>query len=148
MTNSNMKSFLNQLQHASIEAAIEAAELRTSGEIRVMIHPGESTNPVESAAREFTRRGMHETAHRNAVLIFVAPNARTFAIHADKAIYENCGPAFWSEIASSMEADFRAGRFTEGIVAALATTGRELARQFPHGGNDKNELPNKVIDEG
>ena len=146
--NSNMKPFLNQLQHASIEAAISTAELQTSGEIRVMIHPGKSTNPVETAAKEFTRRGMHKTANRNAVLILVAPNARTFAIHADKAIYEKCGPSFWTAVAVSMETDFRAGRFTEGIVAALATTGRELARHFPHGKDDKNELPNTVIDEG
>ena len=42
--------------------------------------------------------------------------------------------------------DFRADRFTEGIVAAVKRVGDELARHFPRrpGETDRNELPDAI----
>ncbi len=141
-----MKPFLNQLEHQRIEHAIAEAEKTTSGEIRVMISPDRTEDPIHRAAREFSRLGMHRTAHRHGVLIFVAPNSRCFAIHGDKAIHQRCGEEFWRNVAAAMETQFREGRFTDGLVAAVLEAGRELAKHFPPEAHNPDELPNTVID--
>ena len=141
-----MKPFLNQLEHERIEQAISEAEKATSGEIRVMISPDRIEDPVHRASHEFARLGMHRTAHRNGVLIFVAPNSRCFAIHGDKAIHQKCGEGFWRDVAAAMERRFREGRFTDGLVDAVLEAGRELSRHFPAEPGNRDELPNSVID--
>ena len=42
--------------------------------------------------------------------------------------------------------EFRAGRYTEGLVAGVRAVGEELARHFPRlsGETDRNELPDSV----
>lgn len=138
--------FVDALDDARIVAAIRDAESRTRGEIRVHV----AEDPVEDARAEgaaaFEALGMTATAARNGVLLFVAPASRRFAVLGDVAIHERCGEAFWTAVADVMAAEFRAGRFTEGIVAGIAAVGSELARHFPRtpGDDDRNELPDGV----
>jgi uncharacterized membrane protein len=89
---------------------------------------------------------MTQTAERNGVLFFVAPASRRFAVLGDTGIHERCGGAFWPTAAEAMAVEFRAGRFTEGILAGIAAVAAELARHFPRspGDNDRNELPDTV----
>ena len=46
-----------------------------------------------------------------------------------------------------MEASFRKGEFTEGVVAGVERVGQVLARHFPRKTEDRNELPNEIDDE-
>jgi uncharacterized membrane protein len=64
----------------------------------------------------------------------------------DAGIHENCGPDVWAGIAAAVEGDFRAGRFTEGIVKGVQAAGAALAKHFPREGTtpDVDELPNEV----
>jgi putative membrane protein len=43
-------------------------------------------------------------------------------------------------------AEVKAGRVSEGIVAAIGLIGVELATHFPRDGADKNEIPDKLIE--
>lgn len=138
--------FLSGLDHARIEHAIAAAELRTSGELRVVIHAGKTDDPLAAAAGEFSRLGMQRTRERNAVLLLVAPRSRTFAFYGDIGIHAKCGPQFWQNLADALAADFRREAFTEGIVAALNKAGELLAEHFPRRPDDRNELPDQVIE--
>ncbi len=113
-----------------------------------MVFPKATEEVMATAAQEFSRLHMHETANRNGVLILIAPKSRAFAVHADQAIYEKCGQEFWTKVAGALEGDFRAGRFADGIVAAVTAAGEQLATHFPGGGVNPNELPNTVIDPG
>ena len=74
--------------------------------------------------RRFDLLGMTKTAERNGVLIYIAPRARQFRILGDAAIHEKCGAEFWTEVAAAMEAHFRKGEFTEGVVAGVERVGR------------------------
>lgn len=138
--------FLFGLDHKRIERAITAAELRTSGELRVVVHGSKTDDPLAAAAAEFARLGMHRTRDRNAILLLVAPRSRTFAFYGDIAIHEKCGPQFWQELADALSADFRREAFTEGIVATLTKAGELLATHFPRRPDDRNELPDHVIE--
>src|SRR5262245_43908912 len=67
------KEFINQLDERRIADAISAAELKSSGEIRVFVSHRDVSSPLPEAARQFTQLAMDKTKHRNGVLIFVAP---------------------------------------------------------------------------
>ncbi len=139
--------FINQLREADITAAIRAAEQKTSGEIRVLISRRKPKDAIEAARKAFLKLGMARTRLRNAVLIYVAPRARQFAVIGDKAVHEHCGEKFWQEIAEQMATQFKAARFTEGIVCAIQKIGELLAAHFPRLPDDKNELPDCVAKE-
>lgn len=132
------------IDHERVVNAVQAAERRTSGEIRVLIGRGKAEEPVPVAQAHFERLGMTKTAERNGVLIFFAPRSHTFAIVGDTAIHAKCGQDFWKLVASAMEIDFKRGAFTEGLVNGVGLVGSLLAEHFPRRTDDQNELPNRV----
>lgn len=140
-----MQAFLSQLDTARIERAIADAEKVTSGELRVVFHPGEADDIAALARTTFARLGMTATRERNAVLILVAPDARQFAIFGDEGVHARCGDDFWREVAAVMETHFRAGRHTDAIVEGVTRAGAVLAREFPHRSDDRDELSNTVV---
>jgi uncharacterized membrane protein len=133
-----------KIDHARITAAITAAELRTSGEIRVLIAREKAEDPVIAAQKHFERLGMTNTRERNGVLIYVAPESHSFAVIGDTGIHEKCGDAFWRLLAAEMTAHFKRGEFTEGLVESIEHAGKQLAENFPRSPDDRNELPNKI----
>jgi len=141
------RAFVSQLAHERIHAAIHAAEAKTSGEIRVMISHRRAPDPVAVAREAFLRLGMQRTRHRNAVLIFVAPRSRTFAVIGDEGVHARCGDDFWQELAAAMGAYFKKGAFTDGLVHGVERAGELLAAHFPREPDDRNELPDDVVED-
>lgn len=126
-------------------AAIGAAELKTSGEIRVSVSPFFWGNVQQQAERAFHRLGMAATRQRNAVLIFVVPARRTFALVGDEGIHAAVGQAFWDRLAALLSVRFRDGDFTGGLTQCIHEIGVQLAAHFPYSGErDINELPDEV----
>ena len=138
--------FLQKLDDAEVVRAIQAAERKTSGEIRVFVTNGDlgADRVVDRAAVRFEKLGMTSTRDRNAVLLYFVPRARQFAIVGDKGIHEKCGETFWSEVASGIREKLREGRFTEAVVDGIEKAGEVLASHFPRQPDDRNELPNEV----
>ena len=141
--------FLDALDHRRIVQAIVEAESRSRGEVRVHVSGGAVSDPEAAAARQFESLGMTKTAERNGVLVFVAPASQAFAVVGDRGIHERCGPELWRDVAAAMEEDFRAGRYTDGIVKGVARVGDALAAHFPRpeGTIDANELPDEVTED-
>lgn len=140
------EAFLGAIDDERIVAAIRRAESRSRGEIRVHVAEGPVPDARHAAEADFARLGLAATAERNGVLIMVAPESQSFAVVGDRGIDERCPPGFWEELARGMADDFRAGRFSDGIVAAVERVGDELARHFPRrpGEEDRNELPDAI----
>jgi uncharacterized membrane protein len=142
------QEFLSKLEHDRVVEAIRRAESETSGEIRVLIQRGKmKTDPLDAAEKKFHRLGMHKTAERNAVLIFVAPRAHKFAVVGDRAIHERCGDAFWQSIVEKMRGHFQHEKFTDALVDTVNEIGSVLARHFPKTRRDTNELADDVIEQ-
>lgn len=141
------KSFLQQVDHPKIVASIGQAERRTTGEIRVWISDRDRPLALEAAHARFTKLHMDRTKHRNAVLIFLAPRSRTFAIVGDAGIDQKVGTQFWFEVRDVMIEHLRDERYTDAIVHAVETAGRRLAEHFPatSGERNPNELPNDIL---
>jgi uncharacterized membrane protein len=138
------KKFIEKLEHDRIVRAIAAAEMTTSGEIRVFVQHGEVSDPVDSAREQFERLGMTKTRERNGVLIFVAPRAQKFAVIGDQGLHEKCGDAFWEALTEAMRMHFQAQNFTDAVLHAIRETGALLAQHFPRRTDDRDELPNRV----
>ena len=143
------KNFLDTLDHERIVKAIQDAESRSRGEVRVHVSKQAVQDPETAAARQFEALGMTRTAERNGVLLFVAPVSQTFAVIGDEGIHARCGPDFWKDVAAAMETDFRAGHYTDGIVKGVARVGEALATHFPRqeGTADANELSDEVTED-
>jgi uncharacterized membrane protein len=140
--------FLNQLEHNRIVNAIREQEARSSGQIGVYIQRGElSGDPVEAAQARFQKAGMYKTRHRNAVLIFIAPRARKFAVVGDEGIHTRCGNELWNGVVEKMGTHFKQERFTDALVDAIHDLGNVLAQQFPRTGGETNELADDVIED-
>ena len=140
------RDFIQKLDETEVVRAIQAAERKTSGEIRVFVTNRNlgSDNAVKRAAARFEKLGMAATRDRNAVLLYFVPRANQFAIVGDKGIHEKCGETFWNDLASGIRTKLLKGLFTEAIVGAIEETGDVLARYFPRRPDDRNELPNRV----
>ena len=137
-------AFLQALREAEVVAAIQQAEQKTSGEIRVFVSRKPIETPVMAAQAAFVRLGMTKTRERNGVLIFVAPRTHKFAVIGDEAVHVRCGDEFWRRLADEMTGHFKKGEFTEGLVHGVRKAGELLAQHFPHRPDDRNELPDRV----
>lgn len=140
------KDFLAHLDDARVVAAIEAAERRTSGEIRVFVSraAGGAGDVMARAAARFERLGMTATAERNGVLFYFEPRAQRFAVIGDAGIHARCGAEFWEAVAAELRAGLARGEFTAAVVAAIERAGAALAEFFPRRGDDRNELSDAV----
>ena len=142
-----MKDFLSRIDHDRIVAAIQEAESRTSGEIRVHVTRRKPSD-IEAAARvRFEKFGMAKTAEHNGVLFYICPNQRRFRVLGDSGVHEKCGDELWQEVATAMEEKFRRGHFTEGLISGIARIGDVLERHFPRKAGDSNELLDEVTED-
>jgi uncharacterized membrane protein len=128
-----------------VRQAIEAAERRTSGEIRVSVAPWFWGSVDAAADKAFVRLGMNQTRAQNGVLFFVVPSRRRFVVRGDAGIHARVGQSFWDDLAGNMSAYFRRGELTAGLLFAVDAAADQLARYFPNEGDgDANELPDDV----
>jgi uncharacterized membrane protein len=145
MTLTTRRRLLKKIDVASVRRAIEAAERRTCGEIRVSLSLFFWGSVRKAAERAFVRLGMTATKDRNAILFFIVPSRRRFVVLGDAGIHAKVGQEFWEKVAASMADDFRTGDFTRGLVRGIEEAGEHLAAHFPYDpATDRNELPDDV----
>ena len=136
--------FFSKEDQEDIRQAITNAELDTSGEIRVHIENTCAGDVMDRAAFVFRQLGMHKTALRNGVLIYLAVKNRRFAIIGDTGINKVVPGTYWDDIKADMLNHFRESRFTDGLIQAITSTGIHLKQNFPHQRDDVNELPDDL----
>jgi uncharacterized membrane protein len=141
------RQFFDAEERAAIVAAIRAAELQTSGEVRVYIESRcRFVNPLDRAAEIFFRLKMDHTDDRNAVLVYVAMKDRQLAIFGDQGIYEKTGKEYWDAEVKQMLAAFSGQHYKEGLIKIINDIGAALHHHFPYQrGEDKNELPDDIV---
>lgn len=143
---------LPEALQSRIEQAIQSSERHHRGEIRFA---AESALPLAALAQGRTVRDraidvfselrVWDTEENTGVLIYVQLIDRDFEIVADRGINARVQASEWEAIAQRMEAEFRAGRFADGVIAGLNDVSALLTRQFPAGAVNPNELPNRPI---
>jgi uncharacterized membrane protein len=152
--NFSLRTFLDENARKTVRSAVEAAEARSAGEIRVMVVE-KSRAPLsrlsdekaveQRAEREFLRLGIQNTAGRTGVLIMISLREHRVCVKADQAIHKLVGEAAWQSAVDTIVAGIKAGRQAAGICDAVAQVGEVLARHFPRQVDDVDELPNEVV---
>ena len=120
--------FLGKEEKKEIVEAIRAAEKSTTGEIRIHLDRRAGGDAMARARKVFQRQRLHQRKHRNAVLIYLSIEDRSFAILGDEGIHRRVGDSFWEGVAGSMRSHFSRGQFTEGLKRALHEIGEEFKR--------------------
>jgi putative membrane protein len=98
------------------------------------------------AMQQFLAQGIHLTEKRTGVLIFASAAERYAEIVADSGINAKVAPDAWVGAVAALVGAIKAGRPGDGFVAAVELCGAELARNFPPGELNPNELPDRVVE--
>lgn len=141
------KEFFSEQDQQLILDAIRSAEKRTSGEVRVYVESRcEYMDALDRAVEVFHQLGMHQTAERNGVLVYVAMKDHQLAIYGDEGIHSKVGTAFWNEELKHMLAEFNKEHYAQGIAQVVREIEEVLVQHFPYQhGTDKNELPDDIV---
>ena len=98
------------------------------------------------AVTVFRAAAERRTAGRTGILIYLSMGERRAEIIGDAAITSVTTPETWGEAMRVLLADVRQGRVADGMVAAIEKIGTVLAEHFPRSAEDKNEIPDKLIE--
>lgn len=135
----------------AVGRAVTEAERGTSAEIRVHLErrlPPASTPPPPDALRRardlFVQLGMHRTALRHGVLIYLALDDHRVAIVGDEGIHSRVGEEYWLGVRDLMVARLGQGQARAALVEGVRALGHALARHFPRRPDDTNELSDHV----
>ncbi|GAA4037323.1 TPM domain-containing protein [Hymenobacter glaciei] len=141
-----MTSPLTPAEDAALVAAIRAAEVQTSGEIRVHLEDTCPTpEPLDRAAQVFSELNMHKTAARNGVLFYLAWQSRQFAVVGDSAINAAVPDDFWEATKEAVLEHFRGEKYVVGLERGIKMVGEQLKRYFPYNAaTDENELDDAI----
>ena len=136
--------FFNELQKSQILAAINRAEHKTSGEIRVHLELNCDGDVLNRASEVFEKLKMHKTSLRNGVLIYMAIDDRKFAIIGDAGINKNVNQDYWNKLCDETTEMFKNKQFSEGICHSIFSIGQILKEFYPYQSDDINELSDEI----
>ncbi len=139
------RQFLTENEEQRIIDAINSAEQKTSGEIRIHIEHNCEGDPLEQAAQVFHDLGMDETKLKNGVLIYIATEDHRAAVYAGKGIHREVEDGFWDDVLQILINHFKKEEFELGIEEAIHKVGDKLEELFPyHQKGDLDELSNEI----
>ncbi len=120
-----------------LQQRIAASERGHSGEIRVCVEAGlplsylwRGARARERALAMFGKLGVWDTEGNNGVLIYLLLADHSIEIVADRGLSQRVGAEHWQGITSGMSEAFRAGRFEDGLNAAVDAVTQASARSL------------------
>lgn len=100
----------------------------------------------QRAIRHFKVGADGRTHGRTGVLLYLSMREHRAEIVADEPIHEKVEPEVWGEAMADMLEEIRKDCIAEGIAAGVRDVGQVLARHFPRRDDDRNELPDRLIE--
>ncbi len=116
--------------------------------LRLWLTPGNTkTRRVRRRALTvFKAAAERRTAGRTGILIYLSMGEHRAEIIGDEAITSVTTPETWGEAMADLLVHVKQGRIADGMVAAIQDIGAVLSEHFPRSGEDKNEIPDKLIE--
>ena len=143
---------LDETALTRLQTQVQASEPLHRGEIRVCIEAGlplsylwRDATPRERALAMFGKLRVWDTEHNSGVLIYLLLAERAIEIVADRGLNQHVPTEQWQALTQGMSAAFKAGRFEQGLVAAINAVDSLLNLHFPlaAGASNPNELPDR-----
>lgn len=108
--------------------------------------PVKAARVRERAVTLFKVGAERRTTGRTGVLIYLSLREHRAEIVADAAIASKVSPEVWGAAMAAMLGPIRDGRLADGMIAAIGEVGTVIAEHFPRASDDKNELPDRLIE--
>lgn len=99
---------------------------------------------LQAARATFYERGVHHTAQRTGVLVYIAVTEGQAELVADDGVVRAVAPSTWQRLAADV--DVAVGRGGVATAQALAALAPVLALALPRHVEDVNELPDAIDD--
>ena len=141
------KPVFPEKEQQQIVQAVQNAEQRTSGEIRIFIESRcKYMDALDRAAELFFSLKMDQTKDRNGVLLYIAIKDRQLAVFGDEGIHRKVGTDYWNKEVDLLIKNFNKENYAEGIRDCVIDIGEALHQHFPYSKDtDKNELPDNIV---
>ena len=136
-----------------LQARVHSSEQAHSGEIRLCVEAGlplsylwQDLGARDRAITLFGKLRVWDTEANNGVLIYLLLAERAIEIVADRGLARHVPAEHWQGIVVGMRDAFRAGRYEDGLAAAIDAVHAMLVRHFPlaPGQTSPNELPDRA----
>jgi putative membrane protein len=98
------------------------------------------------AQEQFFAQGLYLTRERTGVLLFASVAERYVEVIADRGINDKVKADAWKEIVAEFVKRVKNREIAEGFLVAIGACGQLLAEHFPRPEDDRNELPNRLIE--
>jgi putative membrane protein len=99
----------------------------------------------QRAIEQFLVQNLYRTAEHTGVLIFVSAAEHYVEVLADAKIDSRAPPGAWQAIVDDLTTALAKGEAAAGLAGAVTAVGAHLARHFPPGTRNLNELPDHLI---
>ncbi len=133
---------------------VRASEQRHTGEIRICVEAGlplsylrRNASARERAVMLFGKLRVWDTAHNNGVLVYLLLADHAIELVADRGLNACVTPAEWQALVAHLGTALQAGRYEDGLAAALDQVSAVLEQHFPlrPGETRHDELPNTPV---
>jgi putative membrane protein len=116
--------------------------------LRLFLTPGATKHRRvrRRAIAIFQASAAGRTTGKTGILIYLSLAERRAEIIADEAILKVTDEHTWGEAMAALLTDVKAGRIGDGIVAAVERVGAVLSEHFPRSAQDRNEIPDQLIE--
>jgi putative membrane protein len=116
--------------------------------LRLALTPGivKSRRVRRRAIRYFKVGAERRTAGKTGILLYLSLIEHRAEIVADESIHKIVPQDRWGEAMADMLSHVREGRLAEGMIAAVNDVGGILNEHFPRADDDRNELPDRLIE--
>ncbi len=116
--------------------------------LRMALVPGpiKALRVRQRAIKHFKVGADGRTHGRTGVLLYLSMREHRAEIVADEPIHEKVDAEVWGEAMADMLEEIRKGCIAEGIAAGVRDVGQVLSQHFPRNHEDRNELPDRLIE--
>lgn len=100
----------------------------------------------QNAHEKFSNLGLNRTKTNQGIMFFVSLDEKYVEIISDSTISKKINNEYWQSIINEFIKDVKNKQLSQGYLKAISSCNEILIKEFPIQANDKNELPNEVIE--
>lgn len=113
---------------------------------RLVVPKSERSRAVyRRALRHFVESGVYATEEHTGILIFISFMEREVRILADTGISGKIDQSVWNAMADGIAAGVKEGKLVDALLAAIASCGEILGKNFPARKENPDELANGLV---